>query len=197
MKPILFNTEAVKATLDGRKSVTRRVVKPQPEGKPYSMPQGSYWPGYFGTEESPRVFAPPYHPGDILYVRETWRKWVGGYSYKADAPDWACQWRPSIHMPKDAARLFLRVTDVRVERLRNIDSEQAVDEGAVKKPNYTKRGELVLHSRYRKEFAKLWDSTIKKADLPRYGWEANPWVWVIEFERISKEKVFVVGKENS
>ncbi len=226
MKPILFNTEAVKAILDGRKSVTRRVVKPQPEGKPYLMPQGSCWPGYFGTEESPRVFAPPYQRGDTLYVREAFREFCGmlygrengtyiplddfeGYQYRADN---ACfiakginlfcdlfedqmndiryeKWRPSIHMPKEAARLFLRVTDVRVERLRNIDSEQAVDEGAVKKPNYTKRSELVLHSRYRKEFAKLWDSAIKKSDLPRYGWEANPWVWAIEFERISKEEI--------
>ena len=91
-------------------------------------------------------------------------------------------------MPKEAARLFQRVKDVRVERLQDIKNDEAVDEGAVKRPNITKRGDLVLHNRYRAEFAALWNRTIKPADLPAYGWEANPWVWVIEFERISKEE---------
>lgn len=101
------------------------------------------------------------------------------------------KWHPSLHMPKEAARIFLRAKDVRVERLQDITPSGAVDEGAVKNPHYIKYGGercLTLHSRYRDEFAKLWDSTVKKADFDTYGWDANPWVWVIDFERISAEE---------
>ncbi len=85
-------------------------------------------------------------------------------------------WRPSIHMPREAARIFLRVTDVRVERLQNITDEQAEKED-FKDYTSTALG-----------FAELWDSTIKPKDRALYGWAANQWVWVIEFERISKEE---------
>lgn len=155
----------------------------------------------------------PICPGDILWVRETWTKlyWVDmeGYThydqpmyyYAADGTpdiilrdedgfeeeDQRIRWRPSIHMPREAARIFLRVTDVRVERLQTIRLEDCVSEGAVKRPNITKRGDLVLHSRYRKEFADLWNSTVKAADRNRHGWDANPWVWVYTFKRIPKE----------
>lgn len=81
------------------------------------------------------------------------------------------KWHPSIHMPKEAARLFLRVADVRVEQLQDIDDDGVVAEGM----------EIGAH------FDELWDSTIKPANRPIYGWAANPWVWVIEFERISEE----------
>ena len=81
-------------------------------------------------------------------------------------------WRSSIYMPREAARIFLWVTDVRVERLQEIDDDGIVSEGlAIGDP-----------------FDELWDSTIKKADRALYGWEADPWVWVIEFERISREE---------
>ena len=86
------------------------------------------------------------------------------------------KWRPSIHMPREAARIFLRVTDVRVERLQDCGNMQAKDEGCTGSS----------------QFARLWDSTVKPADRATLGWEANPWVWVIEFERIGKDEAPLV-----
>lgn len=91
------------------------------------------------------------------------------------------KWHPSIHMPKEAARIFLRVTNVRVERLQEITSGQICKEGVEVEDPYVLNGE---EKRY--AFSNLWDSTIKESDLDRYGWNANPWVWVIEFERCDK-----------
>lgn len=222
MKPILFNTEMVRAILDGRKSVTRRVVKLK-----YSNTHLEMFTNKYGTRlvemqnEEPGVTTiknpdgttthkllaciekePPYHPGDILYVRETWEECedTGGYLYRAwpkfepkDEDDamkrLGLKWRPSIHMPKEAARLFLRVTNVRVERLQDITGEEALKEGVVSKRPYFMYetvGQLEVYAR--NKFGEIWDSTIKKDDLFRCGWEANPWVWVIGFERISKEE---------
>ncbi len=99
------------------------------------------------------------------------------------------KWQPSIHMPKEAARIFLRVTGVRVERLQDITLDDAIAEGCQGK--FIGSGECVgagWEILPEDEFADLWDSTIKKSDLDKYGWDANPWVWVIEFERISKEE---------
>ena len=189
MKPILFNTEMVRAILDGRKTVTRRVVKPQhlrvlesqyhkehPE-----MPDGVLLE---------KLCRPPYLSGDILYVRETWAEvetvyGVPYYIYKASDQNGLhssrqnfYRWYPSIHMPKEAARLFLRVTGVRVERLQDITEEQAEAEGCT-----AHGGNLAID-----EFETVWQSTIKSAESARYGWDANPWVWVIEFERYEKPK---------
>lgn len=194
MKPILFNTDMVRAILDGRKTVTRRVVKPQPEmDLAYIMAgyQNGKWsyspyvrPTYDKYKDSPKYWTPPCHTDDILYVREAWRFSsvakasikTDMWRYKADDPEWFLTiWRPSIHMPKEAARLFLRVTDVRVERLQAITEEEKLAEGAP-------RG----YGQY--NFYELWDRTIKPADRATYGWEANPWVWVIEFERCEKPK---------
>lgn len=184
MKPILFNTEMVRAILDGRKTVTRRVVKPQPKGQLVPLPDESGWPGYFGEADTPRVMRPPHFIGDILYVREAWCNANTAenpcYFYKADGDrphdlDDLTPWRPSIHMPKEAARLFLRVKAVRVERVQEITYDGAVREGA--NPACP-----VLN------FRKIWDSTIKPTDRALYGWAADPWVWVIEFERITKEE---------
>lgn len=189
--PILFNTDMVRALLDGRKTVTRRVVKFKPG-------QNRQWTGYtpdgpvlYGSNNIPAAKS-PYHPGDILYVRETFfRDNAGGYHYRADDDvifferdighgiGWTFpKWHPSIHMPKEAARLFLRVTGVRVERLRDITPDGIAAEGVGSECT----------------FIYLWDDTIKTADRDRYGWAANPWVWVIEFERISKEAA-VKGRE--
>ena len=182
MKPILFNTDMVRAILEGRKTVTRRVAKPQPRaiyhnGKIYDDDEL-----YVVAENQNGKFEQvvlPYRPSDILYVRETWAAWSPTYGtapkiiYKADgySQSQKMRWLPSIHMPREAARIFLRVTDVRVERLQEINDDGVVSEGMeIGAP-----------------FDDLWDSTIKKADRTLYGWEANPWVWVIEFERISKE----------
>lgn len=165
-----------------------------------------------------------YKKGDILYVRETWKPMypdetsniVCGYMYKADdcglrgeeykkwydahypsGKDWFCPgiWWPSIHMPKEAARLFLRVTDVRVEHLQDITEEQARAEGAEPFCLSTDGEDVPDSERTWHEvgpalwdFIRIWDSTIKPADIEKYGWDANPFVWVIEFERYKLEE---------
>lgn len=191
IKPILFNTEMVRAILDGRKDATRRIVKG-------FIPDDAVWGytaftpkwyiscrGTFADGYGEKFFKLPCEPGDILYVRETWKKAPNGYYYyedwqRNDIAD-VTKWKPSIHMPKEAARIWLKVTDVRVERLQEITSEQICREGVeVEYPHVLNREE----KRY--AFSRLWDSTIKKSDLDRYGWNASPWVWVIEFERCEK-----------
>lgn len=198
-KPILFNTEMVCKVLDGTKSATRRVVKPQP----FAVKQDKTapcWCGHF-VSESGKVLPdkPPYCPGDILYVRETWTPWsrtegtVPGIHYKADGETLpGVKWRPSIHMPKEAARIFLRVTDVRVERLQDIDNAGALAEGCDGRGESPQDGGL---SDWQKNydfsverFSVVWNSTIKPADRALYGWGANPWVWCYEFERVEAGK---------
>ena len=114
MKPILFNTQMVRAVLDGRKTVTRRAVKPQPPATSVIRKRGSAWNWSFWADcDMGHLMQPPYQPGDILWVRETWNgDWCDHYIYKADggsakAAGYAAEpkWRPSIHMPKEAARL--------------------------------------------------------------------------------------------
>lgn len=135
-----------------------------------------------------KLCRPPYQPEDILYVRETWSEWTDGYLYKAWNEPFPqagqmsiMKWHPSIHMPKEAARIWLKVTDVRVERLQDITSVQICREGVETEYPYMLNGE---EKRY--AFSSLWNSTINKSDLDRYGWDANPFVWVIEFERCEK-----------
>lgn len=203
MKPSLFNTEMVRAISEGRKTVTRRAIRPQPEGRPIRMTENSCYPGCYAIEGTPRVIRPPYQPVDILYVRETWNgDWCDHYIYKADggsakAAGYTAEpkWRPSIHMPKEAARLFLRVTGVRVERLKDIDGHGILKEGidnGKSNPAMGTRWENMQSM----AFAELWNSTLKSADLPLYGWAANPWVWVIEFERISKDEALGGGGDD-
>lgn len=229
IKPILFNTEMVRAIMDGRKICTRRVIKPQPQarlcytyagshndcigkwtypnkvahefwGKKYKLPENIM------DEELSKRWNPPYHTDDILYVRETWSKGYeeGTYIYRADdkladVPAFKESskliYRPSIHMPKEAARIWLKVTDVRVERLHDITEDGALREGAQgARCNHAALGEHgctdCMNTGWieppQVEFMQIWDSTIKKADLNQYGWDANPFVWVIEFERCEK-----------
>lgn len=148
-------------------------------------------------EYGEKFFKLPYQPGDILYVRETWSEIKNAdgshkkYVYKAsDQYPFGesryiikFNWKPSIHMPKEAARIWLMVTDVRVERLQDITEDGAKEEGA----NFKNGKNVGLEEKMRRtaieRFAEIWNSTIKKTDLDRYGWDANPWVWVIEFER--------------
>ena len=208
IKPILFNTEMVRAILDGRKTCTRRVIKPQPQSRLCYTYAGShkgcigkwtypnrgaheFWgeeyklPENIKDEELSKQWNPPYQTDDILYVRETWKRAPNGYYYYEDwqRDDIAdiTKWKPSIHMPKEAARIWLKVTDVRVERLQDITPEQIDREGVEVEYPHVLNGE---EKRY--AFSTLWNSTIKKSDLDNYGWEANPWVWVIEFERCEK-----------
>lgn len=198
MKPILFNTEMVRGVLDGRKTVTRRVVKPQPTGDGSKPEELKTRPGCWNAWGDDNVYRQPYAPGDILWVRETWAAWSPTYGvapklyYKADGDAPAgIKWHPSIYMPKEAARIFLRVTDVRVERLQDITPEQIDAEGCKEWAYSATTGELLQSSP--SWFSIDWNATIKPANLPLYGWEANPWVWVIEFERISKEEALGGG----
>ena len=201
--PILFNTEMVRAILDDRKTCTRRVIKDAVKENQEINKNGK---GEFELYDitsrcgitKGKIYNPPYQPGDILYVRETWHKYtkrVGNgeschlaefYGYKAsiaNSEDANEPWKPSIHMPKEAARIWLKVTDVRVERLQEMDKTDALKEGIDPR--------LCINlSHALTKFKKIWDSTIKKSDLDIYGWKANPWVWVIEFERCEK-----LGKE--
>ena len=186
--PILFNGDMVRAILDGRKTVTRRIVKHDVDAI-LNSPYHKEHPEVEDKRIISKLCMPPYQPGDILYARETWcddRQFThddtqGIYFYKAsESDDFTTRWHPSIHMPKEAARIWLNVKDVRVERLQEIDDSGAYSEGAA-------HADWIYQSGARRcEFAKLWDSTIKKSDLDRYGWVANPWVWVIEFERCEK-----------
>ena len=197
IKPILFNTEMVKAIVDGRKTQTRRAIR--------------HVRAYGNATGRPFKEAPA-NKGDVLWVRETWGLYHQEpffFVYKADSepgdefdcdPEW--KWRPNIHMPKEAARLFLLVTDIRMERLQQLTDTDAEREGignlfledvgfGDKDYGCISYSDSKGYIGFQKEqFAHLWDSTIKKADLDTYGWEANPWVWVIEFERTEQETPF-------
>lgn len=216
IKPSLFNTEMVRANLDGRKSCTRRLVKGfvpdnaiwgytafTPKG--YISCRGTFADGY-----GEKFFKLPCEPGDILYVRETWSKGLERYIYRADYSDTEkfyrngkeieMKWKPSIRMPKEAARIWLNVTDVRVERLQEMKPVDVIKEGAYPDcwdclNTYGESGSQCCYGTEEQcsqcdevmmEWEKLWASTIKKSNLNHYGWDANPWVWVIEFEQCEK-----------
>ena len=253
IKPILFNkqisTEMVRAILDGRKTCTRRLVKPQPKSKlcyTFAGSDSDTWgypnrtaheiwgeefklPNDITEEELSKRWNPPYHTGDILYVRETWQCWrahryeaTADIRFRAGGDDVRLQfangntdsidrldydtfvhkwfshngeWKPSLFMPKEAARIWLKVTDVRVERLKNITGDGALREGSQGiRCNHVALGEHgctdCMNTGWieppQVEFMQIWNSTIKKSDIDRYGWDANPYVWVIEFERCEK-----------
>lgn len=216
-KPILYNTEMVRAILDGRKSCTRRLIKTRRKdacGFYVTRRTDSSFAGIYEYDENESMFdnplEPPYQPGDILYVREAFawqpcwdcgmdteqgactghiyhseKKEYGCYMYRASCEDneypSVDTWHPSIHMPKEATRIWLKVTDVRVERLQDMGKMDAVKEGIDTRLCINLKHALA-------KFKKLWNSTIKKSDLNCYGWDVNPWVWVIEFERCEKPK---------
>lgn len=191
IKPILFSTDMVRAILTGQKTQTRRVIKPQPTRPRWNNIGWLGWNDGHGYR-----MKPPCEDGDVLWVRETWSttdkcglypNWPTDgihYIYKADDPtcDAAkeARWYPSVHMPKQAARIFLRAKDVRVDGLQAIDEETAIAEGFADFPAGTDSPLT--------RFAELWDKTIKREDLREFGWHADPWVWVIEFERCEKPK---------
>ena len=242
MKPILFNTEMVRAISDGRKTVTRRVID-VPQGFRFlgwNMDSGDdiqYGDCAFISDNGMTqiVRKPKYKINDVLYVRETWSTHYivesNGelvYCYKADGLDLKAEclpgennrWYPSIHMPKEAARLFLRVTNVRVERLQDITEEQAMLEGVPCFDHYpinekycpTCKGFGLIGGYDNntlgfvekecedcntgiKRFSHLWNSTIKKSNMDKYRWEVNPYVFVYEFEMISKEAAMETENE--
>lgn len=208
IKPILFNTDMVRAILDGSKTCTRRVAKNVPDHTHRIEPiyeNGRLQFNCFYSAYAPKldIYAdfcmpcfPPYQQGDILYVRETFIQAAAHtFWYKADDNSWmpeGLHWKPSIHMPKEAVRIWLKVADVRVERLQECGEGWCID---IEKEGIATPQDPILyisddafHDALRMEFQKIWDSTIKKSDIDRYGWDANPWVWVIEFERCEKPK---------
>jgi hypothetical protein len=210
--PILFSTEMVRAILDGRKTMTRRVVKVdkpdewEAENNCRDSEYGANIPCYIrrkvSTEER-GIYYPHYDVGDKLYVRETWKcvkydSTDGDLSYGVEFKDGTRKyfefddnerfhqfgkfafkdgWQSSMFMPKEAARIWLEVTDVRVERLQEIKSLDIDAEG-------TNTDGLNTGMECRYAFECLWNSTVNKQDLPLYGWDANPWVWVYEFKRL-------------
>lgn len=221
IKPILFNTEMVRAILDGRKSCTRRICKDAnectvPDMDFYNAEKRTYAVHNYSNREHTEPLSTverscPICPGDILYVRETWEhfecwncegdergncpnepqksvldKTCGCYMYRAtNEIRGDARWHPSIHMPKEAARIWLRVTDVRVERLQEITGASIQKEGIEVDPKeYASKFDFI--SELFLLFQRLWDSVVKKSDLDRYGWDASPYVWVIEFERCEK-----------
>lgn len=215
--PVLFNPDMVRALLDNRKTATRRLVKPQPvsvmteeERRNRALSGADPYGFCVGTLDTDLLKNAPYRPGDILYVRETWRvqsarrfdadariefkaggdmvriqfpgrgdQYHSRREYDAFVARWADdRWHPSIHMPREAARIFLRVTDVRVERLQAVMDDPPGPENQIVKEG----------CKYGCDFIATWERTIKPADRALYGWNANPWVWVIEFERCEKPK---------
>ncbi|MGM8223351.1 hypothetical protein ACSXB5_11785 [Clostridium perfringens] len=213
MKPILFNTAMVRAILDGEKTCTRRIIKKEIPGgyKPLGFvlyPTNDKELGnlVFGGKGANVYYAkPPYKVGDVLYVRETWNinpSWEfdknyinlpskeSKYIYKA-TNDFNGGWKPSIHMPKEAARIFLKVTSVRAERLKDITDEGCYQEGISGTSFYDEAEHIQIagiglnDSLERTAFSLLWNSTVREE---KYSWEGNPWVWIIGFKRIESVK---------
>lgn len=217
-KPILFNTEMVKAILDDSKTETRRVIKRTPSNddpcgygfwkeynerdKRWYVKDYTHAPVWWTLEEYISKFS-KYHVGDIIWVRETWavcdalnlcspnkcniehqlKEKIVWYKADGEQPNEGKtagehmigrgRWRPSIHMPREASRLFLKVKAVRIEELHELDYEDVAREGL-------KTG----YDGWTLAFKNLWNGTLKKDQLDMYGWDSNPWVWVIEFEKV-------------
>lgn len=197
--PILFNTDMVREILDGRKTVTRRLIKAPVLSKVEPPKKVTLKNGVANFEwNTPKTaggfeIKMPYQPGDILYVRETWSPVFvvpRRYLYKVgcrEAENLPIKWHQSIHMPKEAARIWLKVKDVRVERLQCMSWDDICNEGIISDSNV--RDDFSFRMLQNK-FRNLWNSTIKKSDLNGFGWDANPWVWVIEFEMCEKPENF-------
>jgi len=179
MKPILFSTEMVRAILEGRKTATRRPVPLKKVQDVLSSPARKEMPETPDRKFVELLIMQPWEVDDILYVRETWSffaavlgKASAAIVYKADCTDRELEelrkrrfrWHPSIHMPKKAARLFLRVTDVRVERLRDITEQEAKQEGFFDRQHFID----AMHAQY-----------------PEYG--EDFWVWAVKFERTEEQ----------
>lgn len=212
-KPILFSTEMVLATLEGRKSQTRRTqglssLNKNPDLYGLGKVQiNGVFNFYLKENEKGIWIEPKYKIGDILWVRETYANppltaFGVPFIYKADFDRTFCGWKPSIHMPKAAARIFLEVVNVRCERLHDIKEEDAIAEGIHFDVMFKKfncylcdnqghiGGEMMCEDGFYKtalnSFSSLWQSINGK----RHTWQSNPWVWVYEFKKIEKPTVW-------
>lgn len=226
-KPILFNTEMVRAILDDSKTQTRRIIKRTPcndepcgygfwkeyndRDKRWYVKDYTHAPVWWTLEEYISKFS-KYHVGDILWVRETFfegdifdsneeiiERGIVIYAadeLREDLDPTEMKWKPSIHMPRKLARIFLKVKEIRIERLHDMTHDDFLSEGVRR---YTKDNEVfkyAVENQYlwkdmpknpEEPFKKLWDSTLNKNQLEMYGWDYNPWVLVIEFEKVQKE----------
>lgn len=198
--PMIFNQQMVKALVDGRKTVTRRPLSNQP------IKNGSFWDFKWGAGSSldylpilaghATANAAPCKVGDLIWVRETFRQFNssdecgcsespcgcpnnGTYIYKATGDDGESKWKPSIHMPRKASRLTLRVMNVRCERVQKMNKVDAVNEG------FDLSNVLGFP---RVWFKDVWNSIYS-------NWDQNPWVWVIEFEVIKSNIDKVIANE--
>lgn len=204
MKSIRLNTRQVRAALDGTMTEIRVPIKPQPNTRHCridfengALKESSLVGGCWTVN---RKMNPPYQPGNTLYVRETWAQ-IGNegepqyYEYKADTGnvlpgEWPeeekeytnLRWHPSINMPKEAARLFLKVTEVRAEKVQEISADGATNEGVVQLSGsglYDIGSNKLYHAAVQ-AFGILWDGTHK-------NWSENPWVWVIKYEKVEAD----------
>ena len=184
--PIIFSGEMVRAILDGRKTQTRRIIKPQPEhvwgfGVRHDDPE--YFSAHVrysgGHQPDPWIHCPYGKPGDSLWVRETWSELIHGEKaiYRSGYGKYAplITWKPSIFMPRWASRISLEITGVRVERLVDITDSDCYAEGITSLQN-----DILGEPYY--SFKELWDRINAKRG---YLFASNPWVWVIEFKRIT------------
>ena len=214
IRPILFNTEMVQAILEGRKTTTRRIIKGVNRNCYFlgSNKQNTKVSFARTTTSLPLRVKIPYQVGDILYVRETWfegdildsnedivERDIVLYATD-DLSEYGIEeikWRPSIFMPKEAARIFLKVTGVRVEKLQDITEEGAKAEGAYKlaQSNPTKcvENKDVDNGSYLNGFKRVWFKTLPKYYKDYATFEGNPYVWVIEFQRVERPKDFRGG----
>lgn len=221
MKPEIFNYDMIRAILEGRKTVTRRLIK-RSGHKVENLLTTERYRGYryafsaWDCMEQTKTgifLAPRHRPGDIIYVRENYAVMselpdicdTSGIVYMADFSPRELEdlkekhfcWKPSIYMPRKYARLFLQVTNVWPEHVRDITEKQACLEG-IDKYDIGSEGiaygagpnSHVFHETATDAFAELWNSTIMAPDYPLYGWLANPMVWVYEFKVVSREEVF-------
>lgn len=213
-KPILFSTEMVQAILEGRKTQTRRIVKNKycntdlVKANNILYERQNDIPAPYKSEDGKTIrririheeCIPQYQKGDILYVRETWAENIlnDKFIYKADEQQGdeiiRGKWKPSIHMPKKAARIFLEVTDVRCERLQDISEEDAIAEGIEHigpfgeykgSPHPDVKGIYRAYGQANRAFQDIWSDIFGKQ-----SWDDNPFVWVYEFKRIEKPKEF-------
>jgi len=213
-RPIIFSGESVRAILEGRKRMTRRVVKPQPtlrrgfdlempgplstraipvcwDCKAHGVPNESPYPQLWLTDEA---IPCPYAVGDVLWVKEAWtdRPIIGEkrVHHKADGIGTATklfEWKSPLFMPRWASRLTLRITDVRVERLKEISHEDAIAEGCAG-TNWVASSPYIIGPHAddgelpQEEFQRRWDELNARRDGGAYAWTKSPWVWVVTFK---------------